>query len=442
MDDGGPTASIIIFVGLLLVNMLFYGFGAAIQCLNRKEVEKRAENKKKASERLLKIMEKPERYVNTVQFVVTLINLIVGWFYLRMWLEFVRNAAAKVTFLPVRAIGVVSLCITMLFLVYVLLTFGILIPKRIASKYPVHWAYACIHPVHYITWLLRPLTGLTGITSKLILGVFGIREGDEPQDVTEEEIISMVNEGHEQGIFQAGEAEMISNIFEYGEKEAKDIMIHRKSIMALESSTPLQDAVQFMLEERNSRYPVYEENIDHIIGILYMKDAMRALSAGDNRNSALKETKDLLRDAAFIPETRKIDVLFQMMQSQKTQMAIVVDEYGQTSGLVTMEDILEEIVGNILDEYDEEEEHIEEKGNNEYLIEGMTPLEELEERFGIDFEEEELETLNGYLISKMQRIPEEGEDFSIVIGEYHFKVISVENKMIQTVLVTKQDNLE
>ena len=253
----------------------------------------------------------------------------------------------------------------------------------------------------------------------------------------EEEIISMVNEGHEQGLIEAREAEMITNIFEFGDKQARDIMTHRSHIIAIDGGISLRQAVEFILEERNSRFPVYEENIDCIRGILYLKDALRFLNREDTGERPIQAIEGLLRPATFIPETRNIDDLFRTMQSTKQQMAIVVDEYGQTSGLVAMEDILEEIVGNILDEYDEEKEHIEETNEDEYVIEGLTPLKELEERFELSFEEEEFETLNGLLISKMDKIPEQGERFKTTIGAYSFQVLSVENKMIQSVLVKK-----
>lgn len=259
-------------------------------------------------------------------------------------------------------------------------------------------------------------------------------------DVTEKEIISMVNEGHEQGVLQASEAEMITNIFEFGDKEAQDIMTHRKNIIAVDGNMTLQDAVSFVINENKSRYPVYDGDIDHIIGVLHYKDAVRVQEAGKDKGILEKRIKcidGLVREAVFIPETRNIDALFHSMQSMKMQMVIVVDEYGQTAGLVAMEDILEEIVGNIMDEYDEEEEHIEEKSENEYIIEGLTPLKELEERFSISFEEEDFETLNGFLISKMDKIPDDDEKFETEVDGYHFKVLSVKNKMIENVLVTK-----
>ena len=260
----------------------------------------------------------------------------------------------------------------------------------------------------------------------------------EAQAAAEENILSMVNESHEQGYIEASEAEMISNIFEFGDKQAQDIMTDRSNITAIEAEMTLNEAMNFMLNERNSRFPVYKENLDHIIGIIYLKDAFRIARNRALLDTPIGEVEGLLRSAHFIPETRNIDDLFKTMRATKLQMVIVIDEYGQTSGLVALEDILEEIVGNIMDEYDEDEGYIEQKANNKFIIDGMTPLEELEERFEISFGEVPVETINGYLISKMERIPTEKDRFSITVEGYNFKVIEVENKMIKKVVVAKQ----
>lgn len=254
----------------------------------------------------------------------------------------------------------------------------------------------------------------------------------------EEDILTMVSEGQEKGTIEADEAEMISNIFALNDKEAGDIMAHRSQIAAIEADMTLQQALDYMLDSTNSRFPVYEENIDHIIGILFLKDAFRMNRIAANRKMALKDIPDLLRKALFVTETKKIDTLFREMQQKKVQIAIIIDEYGQTAGLVTMEDILEEIVGNILDEYDEEESHIRKMGPDEYVIDGMSELKELEERFEIDFEEDEFDTLNGFLVSKMDRIPEENEDFSVMVGDYCFRILKVKNRRIEKVLVKKE----
>lgn len=444
MDDEGPTASMIIFLILLFVDMFFYGFAAAVNALNENEVERRAlEEKDKRSVRLFKMISNPKGYGNTFQFVVTMINVIMGAAYLGMWLQTAVNWLTRLAEqnlklrIPVEVVVGISMVLTMAVLLYILLTFGVLLPRKIAARFPERWAYVCVTPVYLLTALLHPFTGLVTASANFIMRMFGITGRENENDVTEEEIINMVNEGHEQGLIQAREAEMISNIFELGDKEAQDIMTHRNSIIAIDGSLLLKDAINVMLAEKNSRFPVYEENIDHIIGILHLKDAMRFHTGGNTPDCPLKDLPGLLREAHFVPQTKNIDELFKEMQSGKLQMVIVVDEYGQTDGLVAMEDILEEIVGNIMDEYDEDTEYIEDKGNDEYIIEGITPLEELEECFGISFEEEEFETLNGFLISKLDKIPEEDEEFDVDVCGYNFKILTVHNKMIQRVLVTK-----
>lgn len=261
-------------------------------------------------------------------------------------------------------------------------------------------------------------------------------------NVIEDEILSMVNEGHETGVLQATEAKMINNIFEFSDKEAKDIMTNRSNIIGIDGNECLKDVVSFMLSEANSRYPVYIDNIDHIIGVLHLKDACRMLQDETKADQPVKSIKGLLRNANFIPETRKIDVLFKTMQSLKTHFVIVIDEYGQTSGVLTMEDILEEIVGNIFDEYDEEEAFIKSKGKDSYEIDGLTPLDELGETLDIDFSDLEFETLNGLMISKLEHIPSEHEDFEMDFNGYNFKILAVENKIIKRVLVSKKPTKE
>ena len=442
MDEG---ASIIFYVLLLLVDMFFYGFGAAIVLLNEKEVERRAdEDRDKRAVKLKSIISNPTEYINTVQLITTLINVVIGAVHLGVLLRsisrglrFVAEHQLKLEGTPAGAIVVIAAILSCFLLLYITLTLGVLLPKKIAARVPERWAYACIRPVYFVTKLLSPFTGLVTVTTNGILRLFGVKEKADGSDVTEEEIISMVNEGHEQGLIQASEAEMISNIFEFGDKEAQDIMTHRNSIVAIDSETMLKDAISFMLGEKNSRYPVFQENIDHIIGILHLKDAMRYHADDGKQDCPLGSIEGLMREPVFVPQTKHIDELFHEMQAQKLQMVIVVDEYGQTDGLVAMEDILEEIVGNIMDEYDEDVEYIEAKGEDEYVIDGRTRLEELEERFEIHFEDEEFETLNGFLIARLDKIPEPDEQFKGDYGGFKFKILSVENKMIQSVLVTR-----
>lgn len=442
MDDGGSSAYIIVlFFVLLLIEAILFGFNKAIHLMNEKEIERKAtEERDKKSVWLFEIIQRSTIYVNSIQMIVTLIDLIMGYLYLPLWQKNICTWLSQISLFggfeePVLQLG--ALILAAICLMYALLTFGTLLPKKLAQKYPDAWAYIFIRFIHMLKVILYPLTGIVAMSTNCLLRIMGLRAFDEQADVTEEEIISMVNEGHEQGVLEASEAEMITNIFEYGEKEASDIMTHRNNVSAVDREMLFKDALYYMLEEGNSRYPVYEENLDHIIGVIYLKDAMRMHTTNEGLNMPVSEIDGLIREAVFVPETKNIDDLFKSMQSEKNQMVIVMDEYGQTAGLVTMEDILEEIVGNIMDEYDADENFIEETGNNEYLIEGMTKLEDLEERFGIDFGESEFETLNGYLVAKLDRIPEKDETPEIQIGGYNVKIMSVEKNVIQSVLVTK-----
>ena len=259
------------------------------------------------------------------------------------------------------------------------------------------------------------------------------------ENVTEEDIMSMVNEGQEQGVLESSEAEMITNIFEFDDKEACDIMTHRKNIVALDGSMTVREAAQFVLKEtNNSRFPVYGDDLDDIIGTVHMRDVLIHAENGDEGDKPISEVPGILRSACFIPETRNINSLFKEMQSQKIHMEIVIDEYGQTVGIVTMEDILEEIVGNILDEYDIDEQFIT-RSENTWMMNGMTPLEDVQDELKVEFPEEDLDnydTINGLLISKLDRIPKEGEQPEVRYLGYLFAVTKVANKMIHTVHVT------
>ena len=256
-------------------------------------------------------------------------------------------------------------------------------------------------------------------------------------DVTEEEIKSMVNEGHEQGVLLASEAEMINNIFEFGDKEAKDIMTHRKNLIVIDGNLSYNDAVSFIIENSKSRYPVYLDDIDNIIGVLHIKDAFAFAQKNEVFRTSIKDIPNLIREVDFVPETLNIHTLCKMMQAKKSHMVIVVDEYGQTSGAVAMEDILEEIVGNIEDEHDEEETLIRQNPDGSYLMNGLASMPEVIELLGLPVDEDAFETLNGFLVSLLEKIPNDGETAQINMYGYDFNVLKVEDKMIREVLVRK-----
>jgi len=252
--------------------------------------------------------------------------------------------------------------------------------------------------------------------------------------ITEQEIISMVNEGQETGVLHANEVEMIQNIFEFTDKEAKDIMTHRSNICALDGRMDLQRVLDRVLGEPYSRFPVYLDDIDNIIGILHIKEVMAFSRKEEYLSWQIKDIEGLFSPGEFIPETRKISDLFQKMQAKKAHMVIVVDEYGQTSGLVALEDILEEIVGNIFDEHDRERKLIERQPDGSFVMHGMAAFHDVMDALELE-SEEEYDTLNGFLISQIDRIPSDGETFSVDYKDCHFNVTKVENKMIHTVIV-------
>ena len=256
-------------------------------------------------------------------------------------------------------------------------------------------------------------------------------------DVTEEEIISMVREGHEQGTILASEAELIHNVFEFDDKEVKDIMTHRKNIVSLDGNMSFIDAIEFIIDTGKSRFPVYENDVDSIIGVLHIKDAFTFFEKNEVYRSSIKDIDGLIRPVDFIPETVNINDLFKKMQSKKSHLAMVVDEYGQISGLIAMEDILEELVGNIEDEHDEEENYIRKNDDETFIMDGMTEFSDVKEALSLPVDDDAYETLNGFIISLSDKIPEGGDKTVISAYGYRFSVMSVEDKVIKQVMIKK-----
>lgn len=449
MDDGGPSAYY--FIGLLVLlvlDVIVYGFGAALHNLKAEDLFSESEEegeepsedqnekiRSKSGIFLSELMNNPTEYVNTVQLFVFILNIIIGRFYVELFGIIVGGFIFSLNELVASVLGQVVVAFLLL---YVFLSIGVLLPKKLARRHPKVWAMILSPFIKILMAVLRPFTSLIEVTVHGIMYLCGIRDFDDDTDVTEEEIKSMVSEGQEQGVLQDSEADMITNIFEFSDKEVRDIMTHRNDICGIEGTMSLEDAISFMLQGNNSRFPVFLDNIDHIIGIVHIRDAVQKDSESGNEKKEIRQIKGLMRQPMYVPETRNIESLFHSMQSTKTQIAIVIDEYGQTAGLVSMEDILEEIVGNIMDEYDEDESFITPSGKTgEFVALGRTPIETVEKRFGIDLHEDEFETLNGLLISKMDRIPEEDEKYDVTIDGYNFSILEVQNHMITSVGVKK-----
>lgn len=443
MEDGScsPLWACVLFIIFILITRVLYGFGAAIQKLNSQELEKKAQDGDEKSAFLLQTMRKPGVYIYSVHVISNLLALLVGIYGIKSlvicmkgWLEQV-NAAMQMH-LDGHILYTVSIVILLIIAVVLLQALGIQSAKVVYGNDPEKYAYRYARLIQVFMKLFRPLTYLVSKLSYVIIRINGIDPQRLDDDVTEEEIISMVDEAHEQGVIEESEAEMIQNIIEFSDKDAKDIMTHRKNIVALDEELTLDEAIHIMLEENNSRYPVYSENIDNIRGIVHLKDVMQQMTLEHMGDVPIKDIPGLVRNVSFIPETRSINDIFKAMQTKKIHIAIVVDEYGQTSGLLTMEDILEEIVGNILDEYDEDDDFIQPQYDDSLLMDGFTPLEQVGEILNIDFKDAEFETLNGFLTYQLGHIPT-SKDAQVEACGYCFLILSIENNTIQKVRVEK-----
>lgn len=445
MEDGGsPLLRILLFFIIIMINAVMYGFSAAVQNINQGKVQKKADDGSEDSKKIISIIDNPYKFVNTVQVTSTLLAMLTGVVELNIVMEVLRRYSERIVGSEIHSIIALAILyiIGAIFIIVIILTPGVFLPKRIGAKKAEKWAYALINIVSCIMVLMTPITVLTSALTALVLRIIGIDPNEDDDNVTEEDIVSVVNEGHEQGVLLASEAAMINNIVEFGDKEAKDIMTHRKHLVAVNGNMTLNQVMRFILGENKSRFPVFIDDIDNIVGVLHLKDAAKAYEKPHNKNKKLKDIPNLYRKTLFIPETKKINILFRNMQSEKIHMVVVLDEYGQTSGIVAMEDILEEIVGNILDEYDEDDNNIIKQIDGSLLVKGITPLDDLEKELGIKYDEDDYDTINGFLITKLERIPADDERTEITSGDYKYKILGVENKMISLVQIHKVEKKE
>lgn len=441
MDDGNSWIGILLFAASVAVFYLIYGFGAAIQALNTSALEDERDEGNKKAAALLRIQEDPGKFVRTNQVLTCFFTLALGAFTLPQTAGYIRRfLAVKLAMAPGLAAGL-ALAAAFFVVAFFLVCLGVIIPKHVAAKSPIRFCYKALSVVEWAIKLLSPFTWLISVAAFVVLKAVGIDIRSSNEKVTEEDIMYMVNEGHDQGVLEASEAEMITNIFEFDDKVASDIMTHRKNVVALESTMTLKETVDFIVKEaNNSRFPVYEEDIDNIVGVLHMRDVLYFAEQEEYLDRPISQIDGLLRSAHFAPEAKNINALFKEMQSEKIHMEIVIDEYGQTAGIVTMEDILEEIVGNIMDEYDNEEPDIVVKENGSFQLSGMTPLDDVEDALEMEFDEDDkdnFDTLNGFLISRLGHLPEDDEKGQVVFGGYRFSIVKAENKIIQTVMAER-----
>jgi len=432
-DD--PTLGCILFVIFLIFNCIFYSFHAALNHANEAEIERNALQGDEKALLIQRMLTNPRDYLNTMHLNVAVLGIVAGLFTVKnVWLKLCANAGLDV--MADWALALLILVATLVVCLALFLGVGIMAPTQISTHRADKTVYKMVSIVNVCVIILLPITRLIQLFANVLISICGIDPNKMDDDVTEDEIIDLVDEAHEQGVILESEAEMIQNIMEFSDKDAKDIMTHRKNIFALEDTLTLEEAISYMTEKYNSRYPVYHEDINNIIGFIHIKDAIVHMMSKKYENCTLAQIPELIRTIAIIPETMSIEALFQSMQVKKVHMAIVVDEYGQTAGLITLEDILEEIVGNILDEYDENNEFIQQQVDQSILIDGLTPIKDVEEVLGIEFGDTVYETLNGYLTSVLGHIPT-NDDKEVITNGYCFEILNVEHHVLQKLRVEK-----
>lgn len=425
---------------LIFVNAFFAASEMAFITLNDNKIKVMADDGDPKAIILEKVLSHPTKFLSTIQIGITLAGFLASAFasesfstplvnliypYLKVFTEDAVRTAVMVL-------------ITMV-LSFVSLVFGELVPKRVAMNYSEAIAFAVIKPIYWISILFHPFVKFLTFSTNLLVRLFGIDPNQQPNSVTEEEIRMMVDVGEEKGSIRDTEKEMINNIFEFDNINVSDIMTHRTDIAAIPLDATFEEVKQIVFEEQYTRFPVYNETIDDIIGILHVKDLLQFIEHDQIRNFSLKK---LLRDPYFVPESKKTDELFRELQKRKVHIAVVIDEYGGTAGIITIEDLIEEIVGNIFDEYDEDEKQIQVLNHYTFDVDGGIDLEELDEEcdLGLPLEElEDYDTLSGFLTGLLGHIPEDNETVELVYKDLRFKILKAEDKVIEKVRIIKKD---
>lgn len=426
---------VMIVIFLLFEAVLSCGLSALENCSER-EIQKRIREGSTRAEQVMRALEEIQRYSNFILSAMTILNLgigIVAGTQFRTWLKEIGHLQFYYKELDWLLSGV---CI--LFLFFCVILFGNAIPRKSGKRNSEVKAERLVGFLLRLLWIWKPFDRILEGCVSFFFRITGKNPEDYKDNVTEEEIIAMVNEGLEHGVLENNEVEMISNIMEMDEKEARDIMTRRQKIMALNGEQDLESAMNVMLEKPFSRFPVYIGDIDNIIGIVFWKDITKYYIENEDRSILLSK---LAKKPYFVPDTQKIDLLFEEMQMKKINMAIAIDEYGQTAGIIAMEDILEEIVGNIFSELDEDERMIIRQKEGKYYMRGLTSLKDVAEELELDMEQEleHYDTLNGFLVSKLGHIPSFKEKVTISFQGYEFHVVDVKDKTIRFVKVRKKE---
>lgn len=437
MDDPGPDTAvtslvlkIVLLLVLILVNAFFAMSEIAIISLNDAKLEKQAQEGNKKAKKLLKLTSNPSKFLSTIQIGVTLAGFLSSASASQSFVDMLSDGLEKISILtniPSSVIDGFSLVVITLITSYFSLVLGELVPKRVAMYNPEKISFRIAGVLTFVATVTKPFVKVLSLSMNGILRLLGIDPNAEPEEVTEEEIRMMVDVGGEKGVIEDTQKEMINNIFEFDDIDAGDIMTHRTDVSAVEINDSIQDVVEISEKEGYSRIPVYEESLDKIIGIVYIKDLIGYIGSSVPKQESLRK---IMREPYFVPESMKCGVLFQEMTARRVQMAVVVDEYGGTAGIVTLEDLVESIVGNIQDEYDNEEEEFSVIDETTFTVDGTTSIDEVNEHVGVNLPEDEYDTIGGFVISLLGYLPQDGEMNEVDYENLHFTILNLEDKRI------------
>ena len=428
---------ILVLVILIGLNAFFAASEIAFISLNDNKIEKQAKEGNKKAKQIQKMLESPSKFLATIQIGITLAGFLSSAFASDTFAGLLAPNLNNLIPIGIEAWENISIIIITIILSFFTLVFGELVPKRLAMKNYEKIAFGTIGIIRAIAIVTAPFVKFLTLTTNAISKLFGVGE-NEQEIVTEEEIKMMVDQGEENGTIEEEEKELINNVFEFNDITVSEIMTHRTDIFAVDVNMSGEEVLQKIIEDdcKHSRIPVYEETIDEIIGILYVKDLIK------NVNKKSFKIKNIMKEAYFVSQSKLINELFRELQKNKKQIAIIVDEYGGTAGLITMEDILEEIVGDIYDEYDDIEEEYEKIDDNTYILSGSMPIYDVNKLMGVEIPEGDYDTFSGYLQEELGRIPEEEENPIIETKDLIFKIEEYEDRRILKVKVCRKNQVE
>lgn len=433
-QEPGALSSILLLIVLVLVNAFFAASEIAVITLNDNKIKKMAEDGNPKAKKILKLTSNSSRFLATIQVGVTVSGFLTSASASQ---SFAGKLAQLLSFLPFSQsviYGASTVFITIL-LSYFSLVFGELVPKKIAMQRAEALSFKFVGILGGVSVVFRPFITFLTFSTNVVLTMLGFDPNSSEETVTEEEILMMVDAGEEKGVIGESAKDMISNIFDFTDSVVSEIMTHRTEVVAVEDTATIQDVVNLSIQEGYSRIPVFHEDLDNLLGIIYVKDLLRYV--GTEVSQTIKIT-DLMRPAYFVPESKPCSDLFKEMTERKTQIAIIVDEYGGTEGIVTMEDLLESIVGNIQDEYDNEEEEIQKVDENKYTVDGGTAIDEISDLVGVNLPEGDYDTIAGLVVEMLGRIPELNEHPSVIVENLTLTVEEVEERRIAKILIEKK----